>query len=467
MELKNKIIAGILIGAFLIAEVFVFSYAEAQTVFLSRQVGSNATTGYVLQTNGATSTWVATSSLGVGSGGGSVSTSSDVTAFRFPYWSNTTGGLAGTSSIYYNSSTNNVGIGAAPTQGSILDVTGSIYATTNVAAGNSFYFPASSLLMYATAAIDDSGNAYTFTNAGGSTARQIKASSLRIAATQNGAELALINASGGAQFSSTVTLRGAATSTITGDGTESSFGGNIALQNGAALALYPGVADLINYVSLIPVSTSSIGIVGFGNTAILDVSNLNTADRTFTFPDVSGTFALGTGIAGRCAEWNATNTLTSAAGACGVGGNPTAVADVTAVNGVATTFMRSDGAPAIARKFASSSEPFSLYNATTTTSTINPVLYHKLVWDYPQVISKISCYEVSGTTTIRIYKSTGMATTTVLSDIVASLVCGATLNTVTSFTSSTLLAGEALIMIPTSTAGTPQLTTIEIDKYKN
>ena len=38
-----------------------------------------------------------------------------------------------------------------------------------------------------------------------------------------------------------------------------------------------------------------------------------TADRAFTYPDASGTFALGTGTATRIAQWNATNILESAA----------------------------------------------------------------------------------------------------------------------------------------------------------
>jgi hypothetical protein len=46
-----------------------------------------------------------------------------------------------------------------------------------------------------------------------------------------------------------------------------------------------------------------------GMDAILDVSVLDTSNKTFTFPNTSGTFALGTGTAGRIAEWAATNTL--------------------------------------------------------------------------------------------------------------------------------------------------------------
>jgi hypothetical protein len=50
-----------------------FGIAAAYTAFLSGQVGTSPTNGFVLQTNGSVSTWVATSSLGI-SGGSSAST---------------------------------------------------------------------------------------------------------------------------------------------------------------------------------------------------------------------------------------------------------------------------------------------------------------------------------------------------------------------------------------------------------
>jgi hypothetical protein len=49
-----------------------FGIAAAYTAFLSGQVGTSPTNGFVLQTNGSVSTWVATSSLGI-SGGSSAS----------------------------------------------------------------------------------------------------------------------------------------------------------------------------------------------------------------------------------------------------------------------------------------------------------------------------------------------------------------------------------------------------------
>lgn len=63
------------------------------------------------------------------SGSGSVSTSSAPTAYNFPYWANTTGGLNGTSTLFYASSTGYIGIGTT-NPGYELDVTGAIRQTS-------------------------------------------------------------------------------------------------------------------------------------------------------------------------------------------------------------------------------------------------------------------------------------------------------------------------------------------------
>ncbi len=49
-------------------------------------------------------------------GGGSISTSSAITAFHFPYWASVSGGLNGTSTLFYSSSTGNIGIGTSTPQ---------------------------------------------------------------------------------------------------------------------------------------------------------------------------------------------------------------------------------------------------------------------------------------------------------------------------------------------------------------
>lgn len=81
-------------------------------------------------------------------GSGSVSTSSAITRYYFPYWSSSTGQLAGTSSIFFSSSTSNVGIGDInPGSNAWLSIKGSntnrvsIEAQNTNSGGNaSFYF---------------------------------------------------------------------------------------------------------------------------------------------------------------------------------------------------------------------------------------------------------------------------------------------------------------------------------------
>ena len=60
--------------------------------------------------------------------GGSVSTSSPITAFNFPYWANTTGGLMGTSTLFFSSSTGNIGIGTStvPDKFDVANASGTI-----------------------------------------------------------------------------------------------------------------------------------------------------------------------------------------------------------------------------------------------------------------------------------------------------------------------------------------------------
>lgn len=59
---------------------------------------------------------------------------------------------------------------------------------------------------------------------------------------------------------------------------------------------------------------------GTGVKGILDFTSVDTADKTFIYPNANGTLALGTGSAGNCAQWSTTNTLTAAAAPCGSGG---------------------------------------------------------------------------------------------------------------------------------------------------
>lgn len=108
---KFYIVLGAIAGLF----IGISSIAYATTVFNSNQVGTSPTNGYVLQTNGSLSTWVATSTLGIsgGSGGsGNVATSSSETSGYFPTWTSTNGTpalLSGTSQLF-QSAGNLIGI---------------------------------------------------------------------------------------------------------------------------------------------------------------------------------------------------------------------------------------------------------------------------------------------------------------------------------------------------------------------
>lgn len=93
---------------------------------------------------------------------------------------------------------------------------------------------------------------------------------------------------------------------------------------------------------------------------------------TLTSPVIATGLTLGyaTGAGTQCLQGDNTGVVTGTGAACGgsgsTGANPTATASDTAVNGVATTFMRSDGAPAIQK---TSSSVFGLAKVDGTTIT--------------------------------------------------------------------------------------------------
>lgn len=98
---------------------------------LSAYAGSSCVAGSLVTSISATGTvsCITTSTILAGyststGGGGSVTTSSAVTANEFPYWANTTGGLAGTSTLFYATSTGFVGIGTT-TPGDVLSLVAS------------------------------------------------------------------------------------------------------------------------------------------------------------------------------------------------------------------------------------------------------------------------------------------------------------------------------------------------------
>jgi hypothetical protein len=101
--------------------------------------------------------------------------------------------LAGGVKIIDVNSTGSLSIGSAGTD---ISVGRSILASSNVGAGNAFWFYNSNLLMQKNTAIGDSGNAYQFADNFGVTNRQIQASSLWIGATINGTRVGGFDPSG-------------------------------------------------------------------------------------------------------------------------------------------------------------------------------------------------------------------------------------------------------------------------------
>lgn len=88
---------------------FSYSAQSALLTFVSEQVGTTPVNGYVLQTNGTNSSWVATTTLGI-TANASIATSSSETSGYVPFWTSTSGTPAllsgGESTFVYDSSQN-------------------------------------------------------------------------------------------------------------------------------------------------------------------------------------------------------------------------------------------------------------------------------------------------------------------------------------------------------------------------
>lgn len=110
---------------------------------------------------------------------------------------------------------------------------------------------------------------------------------------------------------------------------------------------------------------------------------------------------------------------------------------------------------------ASSTINLTISNPTTTAPS-----YTKAAWDYKRIITKITCVDVAGTTTLEFYKSSGLTSNSKVSEIVTSLACGTAGNSTVSFTTTTLMTNEALFVNVISTAGTPTETSVEINTYR-
>lgn len=100
-------------------------------ILQSNQVGSSATNGYVLQTNGATSTWVATSTLGITGGTSNPSVGSQGFV---QFASSVSGQFDGTSTLFWDRTNNRLGLGTSSPTHTLTIASSSRATTTNALA---------------------------------------------------------------------------------------------------------------------------------------------------------------------------------------------------------------------------------------------------------------------------------------------------------------------------------------------
>jgi hypothetical protein len=152
-------------------------------------------------------------------------------------------------------------------------------------------------------------------------------------------------------------------------------GSNVCIGPGACnLNLTTGARNIVIGTGTCDVATSGtndsfVVCASGGATQIFGSSNINTTTPAWL---MAGTFTIsGLASAGtQCVQASSTGALSGTGAACGgsgsTGANPTATASDTAVTGVATTFMRSDAAPAVQK---TSSSVFGLAKVDGTSIT--------------------------------------------------------------------------------------------------
>ena len=102
-------------------------------------------------------------------------------------------------------------------------------------------------------------------------------------------------------------------------------------------------------------------------------------------------------------------------------------------------------------ELASTTIPLHMYDATATA----PYKFQQILMPFAGTISSFECSEYSaGTTTIQIYRSVSISTTTDTQAYLASIDCGIAGTSTTSFTTTTVPIDTVITFVATSTAGT-------------
>ena len=159
-----------------------------------------------------------------------------------------------------------------------------------------------------------------------------------------------------------------------------------------------------------------------------------------------GTLTISSVVSGDLVVNGGNVNLASTTKAYQIGG--TTVISSSSVYGVSSTTVKT------------SSFTMNQYDATTT----KPYSYVKTQIPFNITITEISCDEFASasTNTIAIYRATSTANLAIDSVILASLGCGINGTSTTSFTTTTVLAGQFIVASTTVTAGTPSWSAINI-----
>lgn len=285
----------------------------------------------------------------------------------FPYWSSSY--PTATSPIFTDGS--NVGIGTTG-PGAALHVaqgsTASIALQSTGGASSSFYMSGAggNYIGY-----DNTFNLSTFSTIGGAMTPKVTVLStgnVGIGTTSSGSTLTV---NGGVYIGSGSTTVGANNIEISGDtktATET-VSGNLTLSSlSASLPLKLTSGNIV--------TAASINLAGSDITGALGNPHGGTGASTYNQGDLLVGEAGNTlvKLAGGTTGYVLTRTATTniwAAPAAGTAGNPSALVGLTAVNGSATTYMRSDGAPALDQSIAPTWTGKHTWTGAATTTTIS------------------------------------------------------------------------------------------------